>query len=156
MSTVYPASYSTVEDIYQTLPQVGSVSNVTSRNIVYQIGRVEATMNAKLSKAFTLPFSQQVLQLTSISTDLTICALTKRFTVLSKLKGSKDFSLYKQANKMLDDIVDGKVPLLDASNEKIASGSSAGFEPWSNNKSYAPTFNEQPFSEGEVDEDKAD
>ena len=155
MSTSYPASYSTVEDVYQTLPQIGSVSNVTSRNIVYQIGRVEANMNAKLAKVFTLPFSQTLLQLTTISTDLTIHELSKRFTVLSKLKDDKDSSLYKDAMNMLDDIVSGETPLVNASNETIENSTLSGVTAWSNNQSYTPTFNEQSMFESELDEDKA-
>lgn len=140
MSTIYPASYTTVENIYQTLPQVGSVSNVNSNNISYQIGRVEANMNAKLSKVFTLPFSQEILQLTTIATDLTIYELSKRFTVLTNLKNTDSLKRYKEAGDLLDQIVSGKIPLLDSSYQVIEESSLSGVSAWSNNQNYTPTF----------------
>ncbi len=156
MATTYPSSYSTVEDIYQTLPQVGSVSNVTSANIQYQIGRVEATMNAKLSRVYTLPFSQSILQLTTISTELTIYELMKRFSVLSKLKDAKDSSQYKDAMTLLEDIVSGKVPLLDASFVVISKPDGAGQKAFSNNMGFTPTFSEDSFTSGDTDTEKFD
>lgn len=154
MSTSYPASYTTVEDIYQTLPQIGSVTNVQSKNIAYQIGRVENMMNAKLSESYTIPFSTVPLQLTTIATDLTVYELSKRFTKLSNLKDDLNASKYKEANDLLDKIVSGSVPLLDSSFQVISKGSLSGGDSWSNTKSFTPTFNEQPFTDQELDTDK--
>jgi len=154
MATIYPASYTTVDDVYQTLPQIGSVSNVTSINIAYQIGRVEAGMNARLADTFTLPFSQNILQLTTIATDLTIYELGKRFSVLSNLKGMESLNKYKDASKTLDMIVSGKIKLLDSSNQAIDDLSVVSDTPWSNNMTYTPTFGEGTFSAGEIDPDK--
>lgn len=156
MSTAYPASYTTVNDIYQTLPQVGSVSNVTSKNIAYQIGRVENSMNARLSKVYSIPFSSVPLQLTTIATDLTIYELSKRFTILTSMKNIESLTRYKEADDLLTKIVDGKIPLLDSSFQVISKSELSGVDAWSNNQNYTPTFNEQDQEYQELDADKDD
>ena len=156
MSATYPVSYTTVEDIYQTNPYIGSVSNVTSRNICYQIGRVENYINTKISKVYTVPLSEVPLILTTIATDLTIYELSKRFTTLQNQKSTDMLSRYKEAKDTLNMIVDNKLPLLDSSLQVMTKSSLSGLTPWSNNEDFTPTFNEQDMEESILDVDKDD
>lgn len=153
METTYPVSYALVGDLYSVISNIGSVTNVTSTDIAYQIGRVQANINARLAGLYTLPFSTVPLLLTTITTDLTIYELSKKFAIFQK--NNEGFEkYYTQSNFLLDQIISNKIPLLDSSLQVISQKSTSGNIPWSNTRSFTPTFNEQDMEEQLVDSDK--
>lgn len=155
MAKIYPVSYSSVSDVYSVMSNIGSVSNVGSIEIAYELGRVEALVNARLSRLYSLPLSSVPLVISKIVTDLSIYGLSKRFAIFQK--SNDQFEKYRDdALQTLADIVDGKLPLLDSSLQVISMSSNSGLVPWSNTKTFTPTFNEDEFENQFLDDTKND
>ena len=157
MATTFPVSYTTVSDVLNTLPAINSISNIVSADIAYYAGKVESKMNAKLAKGFALPFTSNINVLTTLSTDLTCYEImAKRIFTQGFSKDSPWPDRFKEADDMLDDIVSGKVPLLDSSSEIIETKDTGNFLVKSNTQDYNPTMTEMDDTLSTIDPDKLD
>ena len=157
MVTTFPVSYTTVSDILNTLPAINSITNIASADIAYYAGKVESKMNAKLAQGFALPFTSDINVLTTLATDLSCYEImAKRLFVQGFSKESPWPDRFKEAEEMLDDIVQGKYPLLDSSNTIIETKDTGNFLVKSNTQGYEPTFTEMDDTLNRVDPDKLD
>ena len=153
-----PVSYTNVETIYETLPQLkNQATNITSAEIALQAGQAQAYVNARLAGSYDLPFSVDVPVLTEIVTDLTIYRLlVKRIFTSTNLEDSPWPDRYKEAIEFLDSIVAGETPLLTTSLSVVAVSTTRN-EAWSSTQDYNPIY----FEGGEptdfnVDPDRAE
>lgn len=150
-----PASYTTVELVYQLAPTVGSVSNVTSAHIADMIGMADAEINAVLSKRYTVPITDDCPVLTTISTNLTTYYTLRRLYTREKQNKSDWVDGYKErATSLLEKLMDGEIGLVTSSGAVVAAADVA--EVWSNTKDYVPTFSELDYTQSVIDDDKLD
>jgi phage gp36-like protein len=151
----FPVIYTTVANILESLPSVGSITNITSAVVANFIGRSDALINAKISKQYTLPIVGDVSILQSLSIDITLYnLLAKRIFAGEQLSKSPWPDRYKEALDTLDEISNGILPLITSSNEIIASGA-AGL-PWSSTMDTLPTMTEDDMTLNLVDTVKID
>jgi phage gp36-like protein len=152
------ASYTTVERILSEVPAIGSASNVTSLIVCRYAANVEAKINAKLSRLYTLPFTNDIPVLTALATDLTIFdLLTKRVTAhFTDQQNTQNpyISLRKDAWAMVDEISEGNIPLITSSGVAIAAATSVAIT--SNTKGYQPTFHNGKWEDMIQDPDRID
>lgn len=150
-------SYTTVEKVLATLPNVASRSNITSADIADFISRGETIINAKLAKSYSLPFTAAVPILETISTDIgTYLLLSRRFFTQEKQNSSAWVDRFRESVKLLDDIADGEMALVGADGAVIEGGGGVSVA-WSNTMNYNPTFYEDPDSlNGMIDCDKVE
>ena len=144
-------TYATAGDVYALLPNIGSLSDLTSAQVLEVfIKPAEAEMNAKLSKYYTVPVTGTVPLLQAISTEIAIYrALTLRVFTASMLKESAWPDRYKRAHEMLDELANGKWNLVDSAGVVVAGR--AGFATaHSNTMDYLPTFHEGGVAEDQV------
>jgi phage gp36-like protein len=140
MSASLPASYSTVLLCYLTLPDLGSVTTLTSAHIAGFIGQAEAEINARLVKSYALPLAVEVPLLTMLATDLAIYrVLTRRLYTAERLQQSPWPDRYREAQQTLVAIQDGALPLVDSSGA-VVGGRTDVAELWTTTKNYVPTF----------------
>jgi phage gp36-like protein len=153
-----PVSYTNVETIYETLPQLkNQATNVTSAEIALQAGQTQAYVNARLARLYDLPFTVDVPVLTEITTDLAIYRLlVKRIFTATNLEDSPWPDRYKEAVEFLDSIVSGETPLLTASLSVLAVTTGRN-EPWSSTQDYNPIYFEGgAATDFTVDPDRAE
>jgi phage gp36-like protein len=151
----FPVIYTTVANILESLPSVGSITNITSAVVANFIGRSDALINAKISKQYTLPIVGDVSILQSLSIDITLYnLLAKRIFAGEQLSKSPWPDRYKEALDTLDEISTGILPLITSSNEVIAS-CTAGL-PWSSTMDTLPTMTEDDMTLNLVDTVKID
>jgi len=152
MSTV--VSYTTVSLMQMTLAEVGSISTMTDSVLLLHAGAAEARINAKISKRYALPFTQEIPLLETLSTDMAIYrVLTGRIIINHEHPW---FARYRDAVKVLNEIADGSLPLLDSTGSVLEGRSDNSMEVWSNTKGYQPTHWEGDWSHHNTDQDKLD
>lgn len=146
-------TYATVEDLLRVLPSVGSVTTITSANLMGFIEDTEALVNAKISKLYTPPLSGSAL-LRRITIDMTLArVLTLRVFTQEQANKSVWPTEYKEAYKLLDQISEGKLELTTDSGTQFPLKSDGGIV-WSNTMDYQPTFGEDDEVLHGVDENK--
>jgi len=149
-------SYTNVPLMLQTLPEIGSISHLSSADLATHASAAESLVNAKIAKRYSLPFTDDVPLLQSIATDLAI------YRVLTGGIIIKDehpwFQRYKNAMEILDDVAAGEVPLVTSSGDVISGRSDevSGMQAWSNTMDYHPTHWEGPWTLHDADQDKID
>jgi phage gp36-like protein len=152
-------SYSTVENVLTTFPNVQSRSNITSADIAEFLSRGETIINGKLAKSYALPFTSPIPILETISTDMgAYLLLSRRFFTQEKTNDSPWVDRFKEAVDLLGEIVAGKVALVDESGNVVESSESV-MPVWSNTKGYQPTFYEDdPLNQavdcGKIDDER--
>jgi phage gp36-like protein len=147
-------SYSTVENILTTLPNVQSRSNITSSDIAEFLSRGETIINAKLAKSYALPFTTPIPILETISTDIgAYLLLSRRFFAQEKTNSSPWPDRFKEAMGLLDEIAAGEMALVDANGNVIAASDNV-MPVWSNTKNHHPTFYEDHVLNQILDRDK--
>jgi phage gp36-like protein len=150
----FPASYTTVANVLEALPAVGSITNITSAVVCSFIGRSEALINAKVSKQYTLPIAGDVPLLQTLSLDITLYnLLAKRIFAGEQLSKSPWPDRYKEALDVLDEIAAGTIPLLTSSGAIVTAGPGL---PWSSTMDYLPTMTEDDMTLSLVDSYKID
>jgi phage gp36-like protein len=154
MPGILAASYSTVSACFVTLPELGSITTLTSAHVADAIGHAQAYVNARLAKTYALPFSQDIDVLQTLTTDLAIYRLlTRRLYTAERLQTSPWPDRYKEAITMLDAIAAGEMPLV-GSGGVIVGGRSDVTEVWSTTKDRVPTFWEGPTGDHSQDAEK--
>lgn len=145
-------SYTTVSLMQMTLAEVGSISTMTDSVLLLHAGAAENYINAKISKRYSLPFTQSVPLLETLATDLAIYRVITGRIVVNK--EHPWFSRYKDALGVLDEIAEGSLPLITNSGEELAGRSDSSMQVWSNTKGYTPTHWEGDWSLHKQDPDK--
>ena len=156
MAITFPVSYTTISLIYQTLPDIGSVTTLTSAHLANFAGQGEALINAKISNLYSIPLTQEVPILQMISTDIAVYnILTRRLFTSKQLETSPWPDRYKESLATLDKIADGTIPLVDSSGA-VLSGRTDQAEVYSTTQDYVPTFWEGASEDHIQDADKID
>ncbi|MBI4185299.1 MAG: DUF1320 family protein [Proteobacteria bacterium] len=154
MPATLPVSYTSVALIYEALSELGSRTTLTSAQVAAFAGRVEAGMNARLARAYALPFARAVPALQDIATDLAIYRLLSRVVFTGERLGESPWpARYKEASEALEAIARGRVPLLDSSGALIPTRAGVA-EVWSTTQGFAPTFAEDGFEDSTINADK--
>lgn len=145
-------SYTTVSLMQMTLAEIGSISTMTDSVLLLHAGAAESIINAKLSKRYSLPFTSVIPLLETLATDMAIYrTLTGRITIREEHPW---FARYKAGEDLLNQIVDGAIPLITDLGEVQAGRSDNSMQVWSNTMDYTPTFWEGPWTLQNQDEDK--
>lgn len=149
-----PVSYTTVSLMMTTLSAIGSISALNSSGISHHAGMAEALINAKISGRYSLPFTSTIPMLETLATDLGIYnVLSSRISLRSKDSVHPWYQRFKNAMSTLDDIADGRLPLVTSSGDRLSGRGDVG-EVYSNRMNYHPTTEEIPVSTQLVDPDK--
>lgn len=149
-------AYTSVAKVIETLPTIGSVTNITSSVITAFITDAEALVNAKLARTFTVPVSGTPPLLAAVATDVALYRMvTRRLVVGEKTNRSEWPNRYKEAMDILDALVAGNMQLVTSSGDTIAQMNDADTA-WSNTQNLTPTFNEDDMVNSYVDERKLD
>ena len=156
MPATLPVSYTTVSLMFVTLPDIGSVTTLTSAHLANFAGQAESEINAKLARAYSLPFTAEIPLLQTLATDLALYkVLTRRLFTSERLEASPWPDRYKEARETLTWIAAGELPLVDSSGA-VLQGRSDIAEVYSTTKNYVPTFWEGPTGDQIQDADKID
>ena len=150
-------SYTSVLAVLRTVPAINSMTNIASADVAHHAARVEALMNAKLSRSYALPFTSALPLLEAVATDLTIYdIIAKRNITMTRNEDNDWPSRFKSAEKLLDQIASGELPLITSSGSAITPSAGAA-RVWSSTQAYTPTFNEDASSVTMTqDQDKLD
>jgi len=148
------ADYTSVAAVLALVPMVGSVTSVMSADIVTFINAAESIVNAKVSKAYTVPVTPAPPLLETLTVDLTVYRLLSlRFFTQEQMNRSVWPDRFKESLAILNDIGAGKVPLLTGSGTVIESDKGAAAMS-SSTLNYQQTFTEDDPERSFVDTDK--
>lgn len=149
-------SYASVDRVYTHVPELGSITNLTSAHIAMFIGDSEAEVNASIAQKYALPISGDIPILTTIATELACYkVLAQRIFTPERLAASPWPDRYKEASLKLEALAAGELLLVTTSGD-VVSGRTDIAEVWSNNKGYLPTMTEAPTQYQGQDSDKID
>tara|TARA_Y100001972_G_C7578579_1_gene290245 strand:+ start:225 stop:725 length:501 start_codon:yes stop_codon:yes gene_type:complete len=148
-------SYTTVENVLDLYPRVGSLSTVSSSNISFYIDQAENEINGHLINGYTLPFSSTPPIVRTLSTEYSLVKILQRF--FTQEVGSTN--VYVQ--QRLDDVKDylqkintGDIGLYTSSLELIPYN--PGDTIFSNTMNYDPTFTMIDETYQVIDSDRMD
>lgn len=148
-------NYTSVDRIYDIEPMVGSVSDLTSAQIVTFAEHAEAHVNAKLARSYSVPVAGAPV-LDAISTDLAIYRiLSRRIFPQDRLQNSDWPDRFKEAEELLDALASNEV-LLPSSDGTIVAQRTDEAEVKTTTEGYHPTMWEGPWTEQIQDADKID
>lgn len=149
-----PVTFTTVSLMYAVLPDLGSITTLSSAHLATFAGEAEAEINANIAQKYALPISQDVPMLTTLATDLAIYnTLAKRVFTAERLAGSPWTDRYKEAQTKLQRLAEGDLLLVTSSGTVIA-GRTDIAEVFSTTKNYLPTMHEGPWPYQQQDVDK--
>lgn len=147
--------YATITEVVNTLPQVGSISTITSLQIFTATVRADSVINAMLSRRYTVPITPSPPLLTTICCDLTLYRLMRRFFSGEQQNDSEWPDRYKEAMELLEKLADGEIQLVDSGGTIVVPSAGSDIA-WSNTQGYTPTFGEDGDLMSIIDEDKLD
>lgn len=151
-----PMSYCTVEQMLTTLPEVGSISTVTSAILGHYGGRAEAEINARLGNRYVVPFTSCPPIITAIAIDLGLYyTLGRKPLVGSQSKSDPWFEKFKESREMLKELAAGTMALVDSAGQVISQRTDIA-PAWSSTMNYKPTFYEGEPEYWDVDPSKID
>src|SRR3990167_2648891 len=154
MPLTFPVSYSSVSLMMTVLPDLGSVTTLTSAHLANFAGAAQAQVNARIARHYSLPLASEIPELQRLTTDIAIYyTLTRRLFTQERLNSSLWPDRYKEALETLSEIADGTIPLIDASGTILGARVDVA-EVWSTTKEYVPTFHEGGWPEQVQDLDK--
>ncbi len=140
-------------------PAIASASNINSSNISQYAGMVEAEINGRLSKRYTLPLTVECPMLTAIATRETIYRIAVQRALVHfppAQQGAHPLQTqHKEDQALIQSIMDADLQLLDSSGAVIAMDITQ-MEVWSTTKGYNPTFHEGAWGDQVQDPDKLD
>lgn len=148
--------YTSVARCYQVVPDLGSVTNLSSAQIVEGfIEAAESLIDARLAKIYAVPFNPVPRVIQTICTDITIYRiLSQRTFTAQKLKDSVWPDRFKQAEELLEAIANGEVPLVNSGGTVVEE--LASFAATSTTENYHQTFHEGHPLDHIQDGDKID
>lgn len=154
MPAIYAVSYTSISKMLSILPDLGSVTTLTSAQLFEFAGQAESEINAALVKKYSLPLSGEVPILTTLATDIAIYkVLTRRLFTSERLAASPWPDRYKEAVAQLDKIAAGDLMLVDASGTAIGDRTDLA-ETFSTTQNYVPTMWEGPTPDHVIDPQK--
>lgn len=165
MTIISVVSYTSVARINQAFPAISSVSNITSAVMAQYADGVEAEINAKIAKRYTLPLTVTCPLLTAIATRETIYRIAVQRALVQFPPAQQGqhpmLTQHKDDQKLLEQIAEGEVQLIDVTGIAIAANT-ADVEVYSTTKNYVPTFHEgswvdtvqDPSKLGDIDADR--
>ena len=148
-------SYTTVENVLDLYPRVGSLSTVTSSNIAFYIDQAENEVNGHLVNGYTLPFSSTPPLIRTISTEYSLVKILQRF--FTQEVGSDNAYVAQRLDAVkeyLTQINSGDIGLYNSSLELIPYN--AGDTIFSNTMNFNPTFTMLDESLQQIDGDRLD
>ena len=151
-------SYTSVNRIYQQLPAIGSMTTLSSAQVLTFVEDAENEINARLAPLYTVPVTGSGVPpiLETLATNMAqYRILSRRVMTQEKLKESGWVDRFKEDSELLQKIADGGISLVDSSGTIIA-GRTDQREVWSNTKDYLPTFTELGDLDQVQDPDKID
>lgn len=116
-------------------------SNLVDIDIEFFIKQAEAIITAKIAARYLLPFATIPALIETLASEFSLIKILDRFFT-SETNSKNDWRTIrmKDLNAILDGIVDGSIPLTDASDNTIAVRTDVGLVD-SNNKDFIPIFN---------------
>jgi len=132
-------SYTTVENVLDLYPRVGSLSTVTSSNIAFYIDQAENEINGHLINGYTLPFSSTPPIISTLSTEYSLVKILQRF--FTQEVGSDNVYVTQRLDDVkeyLNKINTGDIGLYTSSLELIPYN--PGDTIFSNTMNFDPTF----------------
>jgi phage gp36-like protein len=144
MPAILPASYSSVQLVWDGAPFISSISQISSSYVASKIGEVEAEINAKISKRYAIPLTVECPILTAIATREAIyqIALSRALIHFPPLQQGRH-PLYIQHladQNMVNAIVTGSMQLVGVDGTTI-DADTGNMELWSTTMNIIPTFN---------------
>ena len=137
------AQYTTVARVYDLEPLCGSLSDLSSSQIVTAfIEPAEGEIHARISRRYEIPVAGTVPVLIGIADDLVVYRiLSRRMFTADQLKNSVWPDRFKESSATLDEIAKGTILLVNSAGTLISQRSSVA-EAQSNSDGYLPTFHD--------------
>ena len=137
------AQYTTVDRVYNLEPLCGSLSDLTSSQIVTAfIEPTEGEIHARISRRYEVPVADTVPVLIGIADDLVVYRiLSRRMFTADQLKNSVWPDRFKESLETLGEIAKGTILLVNSAGTLISQRSSVA-EAQSNVDNYLPTFHD--------------
>ena len=152
-------SYTSIERINQAFPAISSVSNINSAVMAQYADGVEAEINAKIAKRYTIPLTVTCPILTAIATRETIYRIAVQRALVQfppAQQGQHPMQVqHKDDQKLLEQIATGEVQLIGADGVVLAANTT-DVEVYSTTKNYVPTFHEGSWVDTIQDPSKLD
>lgn len=154
-------SIANVVMMYTAFPALASKSSATSAQLYYHLEGAAYEVIGKLSRRYTLPYSQTGgslhAQIANITCRLALQGFLEERAFTQERTNESDWpSEFDKQRDLLDKIADGAVPLVN-NDGSIIEGKTTQVQVWSNNENYNPTFTEDPSDQNQnPDPDKID
>lgn len=156
-----PPFYTGIGSIHALYPAINTAQNTGLSSVVVLgfIDQVEAEINARVAKKYTLPFTNGCPILAAIATREAIFRIAIERGLVHfppAAQGRAPLAVqHDMDQKLLKEIADGSVSLLDNSLAVIATDITQ-IEIYSTTMNQNPTFHEGPWTDQVQDEDKLD
>lgn len=137
------ASYTSIARVYDLEPMIGSLSDLTSAQILSAFAEpAEAEMNARLSRSYEVPITGTIPLLQAIADDLTVYRiLSRRVFTQDQLKNSVWPDKFKESMETLNEVAAGKVLLVNSAGTLIGTRATVAAAA-TNVDLYQPTFHD--------------
>ena len=146
-------SYTTVANVQDLYPRVGSLSSVNSASIAFYIDQAENEINGYLANNYTLPFSASPPMITTLSTEYSLVKILERF--FTQEVGSQNAWVAERKKYIIDTLNklnEGTLGLVTSSGELLVYNS--GDTIFSNTMEYDPTFTLLDETLQQIDSDR--
>ena len=148
-------SYTTVANVQDLYPRVGSLSSINSASIAFYIDQAENEINGYLANNYTLPFSASPPMITTLSTEYSLVKILERF--VTQEVGSQNAWVAERKKYIIDTLNklnEGTLGLVTSSGELLVYNS--GDTIFSNTMEYDPTFTMLDETLQQIDADRLD
>ena len=146
-------SYTTVANVQDLYPRVGSLSSINSASIAFYIDQAENEINGYLANNYTLPFSASPPMITTLSTEYSLVKILERF--FTQEVGSQNAWVAERKKYIIDTLNklnEGTLGLVTSSGELLVYNS--GDTIFSNTMEYDPTFTMLDETLQQIDSDR--
>ena len=146
-------SYTTVTNVQDLYPRVGSLSSINSASIAFYIDQAENEINGYLANNYTLPFSASPPMITTLSTEYSLVKILERF--FTQEVGSQNAWVAERKKYIIDTLNklnEGTLGLVTSSGELLVYNS--GDTIFSNTMEYDPTFTMLDETLQQIDSDR--
>ena len=152
-----PVSYTSVTDLLELVPEIGSLSAITSAQLFNFCGQAESLVNAKIVRNYSLPLASIPPLLNTLSTTIAgYYVFSRRLYVGAKqLENSPWPDRFKEAISTLEEIADGKLLLVGGNGAVLTTRTDIALAQ-SNTMNYIPTMSELDAPNNFIDTDKID
>ena len=148
-----PASYTTVDQVYERYPMMGSVTAITSLHVLSAIGAVQAKIDAVLSRRYAVPFDPLPPVIAVIAGDLVTLRLFETRVMgnpgkaLDQAQAKEWTEQWRGSGKLLDQLAKGEIQLPSGSGTLVDQTASGTGEVWSNTSTTTPSLIGQDFAD---------